>query len=119
MSFGQDVWVNGYTRANGTYVSGHYRTRPDNTINNNFSTVGNVNPYTGKSGTVPRESYSTAYLPPIKTEFPSVTNSSTYTPPPRAITYTPSNTTSSTNKGGKYFKITNGTKNYTKHSIKQ
>jgi hypothetical protein len=30
------VWVNGYTRANGTYVPGHYRTSPDNTTQNNY-----------------------------------------------------------------------------------
>jgi hypothetical protein len=47
------VWVNGYYRSNGTYVQGHYRTSPDYTRNNNWSTVGNVNPYTGKYGTLP------------------------------------------------------------------
>lgn len=54
-SFAQDVWVNGYYRSNGTYVEGHYRTPPNNTINDNYSTQGNINPYTGKHGTVPRE----------------------------------------------------------------
>ena len=48
--FGQDVWVNGYTRSNGTHVKGHYRTRPNHTKNDNFSTMGNVNPYTGEAG---------------------------------------------------------------------
>lgn len=45
-------WVNGYTRSNGTYVQGHYRSSPDNTRWNNYSTQGNVNPYTGQSGHV-------------------------------------------------------------------
>lgn len=45
------VYVNGYTRSNGTYVEGHYRTAPNNTINDNFSTYPNVNPYTGAQGT--------------------------------------------------------------------
>jgi hypothetical protein len=44
-------YVNGYYRRNGTYVKGHYRTNPDNSFYNNWSTKGNVNPYTGKVGT--------------------------------------------------------------------
>ena len=48
--FSQDVHVNGYITGNGTYVQPHYRTAPDNTQYNNYSTVGNVNPYTGKAG---------------------------------------------------------------------
>ena len=43
--------VNGYYRANGTYVKPHHRSWPDGNIFNNFSTEGNVNPYTGKLGT--------------------------------------------------------------------
>ena len=46
----KDVYVNGYYRSNGTYVRGHYRTAPDNTLMNNYSTRGNTNPYTGKKG---------------------------------------------------------------------
>jgi hypothetical protein len=46
------VHVNGYTKANGTYVAPHERTAPDATLQNNYSTKGNVNPYTGKEGTV-------------------------------------------------------------------
>jgi hypothetical protein len=47
-----DVYVRGYTKSNGTYVSPHYRTAPDSTPYNNYSTKGNTNPYTGKQGTV-------------------------------------------------------------------
>lgn len=50
-----DVWVNGYTRKDGTYVEGHYRSDPDGTINNNWSVEGNINPYTGVEGTKDRE----------------------------------------------------------------
>ena len=50
--FASDVYVNGYTRKDGTYVQGHYRSAPNNTVSDNFSTYGNVNPYTGKPGTV-------------------------------------------------------------------
>jgi len=45
-----DQWVNGYYRKNGTYVKGYWRSDPDNTDRNNYSTKGNVNPYTGKKG---------------------------------------------------------------------
>ena len=46
-----DTWVNGYYKSNGTYVQGHYRSSPDSYRNNNWSTSGNTNPYTGKRGT--------------------------------------------------------------------
>ena len=45
-------YVNGYTKQNGTYVEPHMQTNPNNTKNDNWSTQGNVNPYTGKAGTV-------------------------------------------------------------------
>lgn len=46
-----DVRVKGYYRKNGTYVAPHYRSSPDSSRANNWSTKGNVNPYTGKPGT--------------------------------------------------------------------
>ena len=45
-----DVYVKSYTRSNGTVVKGHYRTAPNSTNRDNFTTRGNVNPYTGKKG---------------------------------------------------------------------
>lgn len=51
-SFARDVHVKEYFRKNGTYVQPHYRSAPDGNPYNNFSTRGNVNPYTGKIGTV-------------------------------------------------------------------
>ena len=48
-----DHYVNGYTRSNGTYVAPHYQTNPNYTRSDNYSTVGNVNPYTGQIGTKP------------------------------------------------------------------
>ncbi|RDK04598.1 hypothetical protein [Paraburkholderia lacunae] len=45
-------YVSGYTRSNGTYVSGHHQTNPNGTKYDNWSSKGNVNPYTGKKGTV-------------------------------------------------------------------
>jgi hypothetical protein len=41
----------GYTRKNGTHVDSYKRSTPDKTINNNYTTKGNTNPHTGKSGT--------------------------------------------------------------------
>lgn len=46
-----DTYVNGYYRKNGTYVKPHYRSSPNSTTSDNWSTKGNVNPYTGKVGT--------------------------------------------------------------------
>ena len=43
--------VKGYTKKSGTYVAPHYRTTPNYKFNDNWSTKGNYNPYTGKSGT--------------------------------------------------------------------
>lgn len=43
--------VRGYTRANGTYVAPHMQTNPNSTRLDNWSTRGNVNPYTGQEGT--------------------------------------------------------------------
>lgn len=45
-----DQWVNGYTKKDGTYVQGHYRSSPNQYRYDNYSSQGNVNPYTGESG---------------------------------------------------------------------
>jgi hypothetical protein len=44
------TWVDGYTKKDGTYVGGHYRSDRDGTKDNNWSTRGNYNPYTGEKG---------------------------------------------------------------------
>lgn len=66
MSFAQrksssDVQVKGYYRGNGTYVNPYYRTSPNSTNIDNFSTIGNINPYTGKNGTIQPDQSSTNY----------------------------------------------------------
>lgn len=48
--YGSDQQVNGYARSNGTYVEPYHRTAPDSNPYNNYSTQGNVNPYTGQMG---------------------------------------------------------------------
>ena len=47
-----DVYVKSYTRSDGTVVKGHYRSAPNSTNRDNFSTRGNINPYTGQKGYV-------------------------------------------------------------------
>lgn len=44
--------VRGYTKANGTYVQPYTRSSPNSTKSDNYSTQGNVNPYTGQRGHV-------------------------------------------------------------------
>jgi len=57
-----DQWVNGYWRDSDgdgykdTWVRPHWRSDPDGNIWNNWSTKGNINPYTGKPG----------YIDPLK-----------------------------------------------------
>jgi len=45
-----DVYVKEYVRKDGTKVRAHHRSAPNSTKNDNFSTRGNTNPYTGKKG---------------------------------------------------------------------
>lgn len=56
-----DTAVQGYFRQDGTYVDPHYRSNPDGRSYNNYSTQGNVNPYTGRSGTVDPYSSGSGY----------------------------------------------------------
>ena len=69
---GADVHVKGYYRSNGTYVQPHYRSSPNGTVLDNYSTKGNINPYTGKEGTVNPLSYS--YSPSISAPASAVKN---------------------------------------------
>jgi hypothetical protein len=57
--------VDGHVRQDGTYVPPHYRTNPNDSRLDNYSTQGNVNPYTGQAGTVDPYRY-----PPIQTGTP-------------------------------------------------
>lgn len=43
--------VRGHSNRNGTYTQPHRRSVHNNTKNDNWSTNGNINPYTGKEGT--------------------------------------------------------------------
>ncbi|MBQ7660190.1 MAG: hypothetical protein IJS26_05610 [Alphaproteobacteria bacterium] len=39
-----------YKPSSGKYVAGHFKTTPDSYRFNNYSTKGNINPYTGSKG---------------------------------------------------------------------
>lgn len=56
-----DVSVRGYQRSDGTYVQPHHRSDPNGTASDNWSAKGNVNPYTGKTGTKNPESSSSRF----------------------------------------------------------
>jgi hypothetical protein len=72
--------VRGYTRSDGTYVAPHYRSSPNSTTSDNYSTRGNVNPYTGQLGTKPdtKPSYGSYSTPSTSTYGSSSSYGSSY-----------------------------------------
>ena len=81
-------YQSGYTRSNGTYVQGHYKTSSNYTNHDNFSTSGNYNPYTGSTGSRARD-YSTG-----------------------AYNYGSGRTVQTGPRGGQYYINSNGNKTY-------
>ena len=72
-------YVRGYTKSNGTYVQGQYKTKTNSTNNDNYTTKPNVNPYTGAAGTVsPRYTLPTLSTP---TYSPPTYKAPTYSAP--------------------------------------
>lgn len=55
------TYVSGYTKSNGTYVQGHYRSSRNSTNHDNYSTSGNYNPYTGYTGSRAKDYSDGAY----------------------------------------------------------
>ena len=53
-----DQFVRGHYQSNGYYVQPHFRSSPDHSVYNNYSTFPNVNPYTGRIGTHHYPAYS-------------------------------------------------------------
>lgn len=53
--FAKNTRVKEHVTENGTYVPAHVRTTPNRTKNDNYSTRGNYNPYTGKPGKKKRD----------------------------------------------------------------
>lgn len=91
-----------------TYVQSHYRTSPNNTVSDNWSTVGNVNPYTGQAGTksYPSDSYYSNSYSNSYTPTSYYSSSSYYSSP--STTYTTSSyyPSSSFNTNNNYPKTT-------------
>ena len=98
-----DVWVNGYFRSDGTYVPGYFRSSPNNTVTDNYSFYGNVNPSTGAIGTNryysapsspyynPLRSYSYGSSPPSYSPYGSYSSPySTYNYSQPSYNYSPS-----------------------------
>lgn len=81
-------YQSGYKKSNGTYVQPHYKTRSNGTNWDNFSTRGNINPYTGKKGTRARD-YS-----------------------PEALNYGRGKQIHTGPRGGQYYINSNGNKTY-------
>ena len=48
----QTVYVQPHVRQDGTYVPGHYRTAPNSSKADNWSSKPNVNPHNGREGRV-------------------------------------------------------------------
>lgn len=70
------TYVKSYFRKDGTFVGAHFRSNPDHSFLNNYSTYGNINPFTGEKGTKlsPSQSYkgfwNEHYLRTIENEYP-------------------------------------------------
>jgi hypothetical protein len=71
------VHVRGYYKKDGTYVQAHERSSPNDTTSDNYSTRGNVNPYTGQPGT--KDPYQTPTYRPSTPSYTPTTPS--YQPP--------------------------------------
>lgn len=82
------TYVQGYTKSDGTYVQGHYRSSQNSTNHDNYSTSGNSNPYTGRSGSRAKD-YSTG-----------------------AYNYGSGHTIHTGSRGGQYYINSNGRKTY-------
>jgi len=54
-------WVDGYYKKDGTYVPGHFKSNSNNTTLDNYSTKGNINPFTGEKGYKDPYKTSTSY----------------------------------------------------------
>lgn len=93
-------WVSGYFRQDGTYVPGYYRSDPNNTVTDNYSFYGNLNPYTGAIGTNryysapsspyynPFRTYTSpysSYTSPYSSPYSTYTSPRIWLPPPRVI----------------------------------
>jgi hypothetical protein len=102
-SFSQStVYVKGYTKSNGSYIQGHYKTSPNSSKVDNYSTQGNYNPYTGSYGTKPVQEYRpTSTYSNSNSPQSNYSSSKSYTTP-----------VYSGPRGGTYYINSNGNKTY-------
>ncbi len=91
-----DHYVRGYTKSDGTYVAPHYQTNPNGMSADNWSTQGNVNPYTGQPGReAPRPEYgrqpAPTYYTPQASPYgtPSNRGASSYNQPSTGSSFSP------------------------------
>ena len=61
LSLSAQTRVSGYFKSNGTYVQPHVRSSRNSTNHDNWSTRGNMNPYTGSTGSIARDYTRSAY----------------------------------------------------------
>lgn len=99
---GSAVPVKGYYRSDGTYVAPHMRSAPDGDPSNNWSTRGNVNPYTGEEGTkvFPSGAATTGGSPAISGESPPMPSSRTSPERPSTESYSGIKSTPSLRRAG-------------------
>ena len=119
LSFAQSsVYVSGYVNSNGTYVDSYYRSAPNSTALDNYSTIGNVNPYTGSYGTkslytTPSDySYYDNSIPSFTTPSLAYDSFSTYSTTTVPSIDLPSQTIYTGPRGGTYYINSNGNKSY-------
>lgn len=95
---GGSVHVRGHVRKDGTYVQPHYRSAPDSSFYNNWSTKGNINPYTGEDGKVVTPPMNRGYggysLPSVPSVLPQPSSSSSSAPTTSMLPESPSITVS-------------------------
>jgi hypothetical protein len=128
-SFAQDVWVN-------TSSGGYWRTAPNYTNRDNYSTLGNINPHTGKEGTILPDN-NVQYFNSAEASLNNLLSQRSYNLPNETTSYsylypsinvnrivndsypitTSTEKSASVFKGGRYFNIKNGKRNYVKQTI--
>ncbi len=84
----ETIYQQGYYRKDGTYVQPHYKTKSNETNWDNYSTQGNINPYTLQPGSIAPD-YS-----------------------PQSLNYGQGKTIYTGPKGGQYYINSNGNKTY-------
>jgi len=99
----QGSHVRGYTTRRGTYVAPHTRSLPNHTGTDNYSSKGNINPYTGKVGTRSVDpSPPLRRRPPSGTPLPPVQRTPLATRIPGGVRANPASSASASCRDGTY-----------------